>query len=59
MNFQIVVLYVMTPCSDVVGYHPEDGGTMVLRNGDMLHHYKVSQHRKPKPEINIFLWNMK
>jgi len=51
----VTVLCVVTPCSDVVGYHrlastsnphsfhPEDGGSKVLRNfGILPHHHTVS-----------------
>jgi len=30
----------MTPCNEVIVYHPEDGGSMALRNvGILPHHY--------------------
>jgi hypothetical protein len=54
VKIQVAVFWIVTPCSDVVGYrrfgepcclhHPEDEDGMVLRNvGILPHHYKVSQ----------------
>jgi hypothetical protein len=31
-KIQVVVLWVVTPCSDVVGCHPEDVRSNILRN---------------------------
>jgi hypothetical protein len=50
----------MTPCSVVLGYrcfeslscfHPEDGGSMDLRNvGILQQHFTALQHRRPRRE---------
>jgi hypothetical protein len=48
---QVVVFWVLIPWSDVVGYFtsPQDGGCMVLRNGDIVpHHYTGSQPKRPR-----------
>jgi hypothetical protein len=60
---QVVVFWVVTPCSAVVGYQhfrrpyclhlhsllPEDGGSMELRNvGILSQHYTASQPRRPR-----------
>jgi len=46
-----MVIWAMTPCSNVVGYqhfggpcwlHFQGGGSMVSQNVDILHHYMVS-----------------
>jgi hypothetical protein len=57
VSLQVEVLWVVTPCSDVVGYQPLGGGlwlhapgdgvSTVLRNvGILPHHYTASQPRK-------------
>jgi hypothetical protein len=45
VKIQVSVLWVVTPCNDVEGYHrfgsvhPEDGGSIDLRNvGTLPHH---------------------
>jgi len=54
IKIEVMVLWVVTQCSDVVGHqcfgglyslhlHTEDGGNMALRNIEiLLHHYTVS-----------------
>jgi hypothetical protein len=45
-KIQVMIFWVVTLCSDV-GYHPEDGGSMILRNVYVLpHHYMLSQPRR-------------
>jgi len=61
MKFQIGFLWVVTPCSKVVGYHAAStfwakwlrcGGSMALRNVCILpHHYMVSKARRSRPEF--------
>jgi len=47
-------------CDRVVmrlGYHPEDGGSMVLRSGGILpYHYTASQPRKPRLILHCRIW---
>jgi len=44
VNIQVQVFWVVTPCSVVIGYQLEDGGSKVLWNaGILLQHYMVSQ----------------
>jgi len=56
VEIQVEVVWVVTPCSVVVGYrcclhHPEDGGTMDLRNvGIISQHYTALQSRTPRHE---------
>jgi hypothetical protein len=37
MEMHVVVFWVMTPCDVVVGYHPEDVGSVALRNFGFNH----------------------
>jgi len=57
MFFQAEVVWVMTPCSVVVGYqYDEDGGSMDLWNvGILPQHYTASQLRKLRLETSL-LW---
>jgi len=42
-----VILWVVTPCSIMVGYHPKDTGSKVLQNtAVLLQHYMASQCTK-------------
>jgi hypothetical protein len=53
--FQVGVFWVLMPCSFVAGchLHPENGGSMDLRNiGILLQHYTASQSRS-RVEINF------
>jgi len=48
MKIQAAVSWVVTTCSDVVGYNHKDGGSMVLQNiGFLQHHYTVAPPRRP------------
>jgi hypothetical protein len=61
MKIQVVFLWVVILCSDVVGYkcfsgscclHPEDRSSEVIRNiGILLHHYVMSQPRRTQLEL--------
>jgi len=68
-KIQVVVFWVLMQCSGVVGYHyfrgtccfhlchPEDGGSKILQNTDILpHHYMASQPRRPQLR-NDMLWD--
>jgi hypothetical protein len=46
VKIHLKVFCVVMPCNVVVGYQPEDGGSMDLRNVDILpQHYRASQLR--------------
>jgi hypothetical protein len=46
IRIQVAVFWIVTPCSDAVGCHPDDGFITVLRSVGILHHqYTGSQHR--------------
>jgi hypothetical protein len=43
MKTEVVVFKGVTSCFDVVGYHSEDGGSIVLQKvGILLHYYTAS-----------------
>jgi hypothetical protein len=58
VKIHVMVLWVVTLCSNVVGYqhfkelchlqlqHPEDGGSMALGNTGILQHYMLLQPRR-------------
>jgi len=46
-TIKVEVLWIVTPYSVVIGYHPEDRAGMVLRNVGILQHYS-SQPRRPR-----------
>jgi hypothetical protein len=55
MKINVVVFGVATPCSDTRTIHPEDGGSMVLRNvGFLSHRYTVLQLRITPMEFKYF-----
>jgi hypothetical protein len=53
MKIQIEVFWFVMPCSDVVGYksfgvsepHPQDGGSMAIRNVGILPHYNDDDNK--------------
>jgi hypothetical protein len=48
VKIEVEVFWVVTPCSS---NDPEDGGSKVLRNVDILpQHYTASQPRRPRLE---------
>jgi len=71
MKIQIIVLWFVTPCNDVVGYQsfggscclhlhgpvkPEDGGSKILRNsGILLHHYMGLKPKRPRLDSVVLL----
>jgi len=50
MNVQILIFWVVTPCSDVVGYQRLGGPWWKMDVAILPYHYTVSQHRRPRHE---------
>jgi len=57
MTFRVRIFWIVTPCSAVVGYDTEDGGSMDLWNvGILPQHHAASQTTRPRLEIFKIPW---